>query len=215
MNQVDTMEPGSLPLSQEAMPEWANLIQQQVQSVIQAALPHVIQEVVDQVGIRRPVSLGIDRGSQDVGGYNMIEGGVKESKVASPDRFYGKKGNEVYRWFAQLRLVFRGKPRSYQSETDKITYALSYMTGAAQNWAMPILQALDEGRKHDLLEDYSAFREAVISVYGDIDRRGNAEDRIAKLRQTGAVATYISSFNEYAAQLDWNESNLMARSEQD
>lgn len=106
---------------------------------------------------------------------------------------------------------FRGKPRAYQLDEDKIAYALMYMTGAAQNWAMPILQTLDEGRTHDLLINYNVFREAVIVVYGDMDRRSNVEDRLGKLRQTGSVSSYISLFNEHAAQVDWNESSLMAR----
>lgn len=131
--------------------------------------------------------------------------------MADPEKFSGKKGNEIYRWFAQLRLVFRGKPRTYNSDADKVAYALSYMTGAAQNWAMPLLQALDEEREHELLTNYSAFRESIISVYGDLDWRGNAEDKLGRLRQTGSVAAYRSSFNEYAAQVAWNEASLVAR----
>ena len=83
-----------------------------------------------------------------------------------------------------------------------MAYALSYMTGAAQNWAMPLLQALDEEREHELLVDYNAFRDSVIAVYGDLDRRGNAEDGIGRLRQTNLVATYISAFRKLAAQID-------------
>ena len=75
---------------------------------------------------------------------------------------------------------------------------------------MPILQALDEGRHHDLLISYNAFREAVIGVFEDIGQRGNAEDQLGRLQQTGSVANYISLFNEYVAQVDWNEANLMA-----
>ena len=82
------------------------------------------------------------------------------------------------------------------------------MTGAAQNWAMPLLQALDEEREHELLVDYNAFRDLVIAVYGDLDRRGNVEDRIGRLCQTGLVATYISTFRELVAQIDWNKSSL-------
>ena len=63
----------------------------------------------------------------------------KKSKVAAPEKFSGKKGGEVYKWFVQLRLVFQGKPQTYHSNEDKIAYAHSYMTRAAQNWAMPIL----------------------------------------------------------------------------
>lgn len=47
--------------------------------------------------------------------------------------------------------------------------AHSYMTGAAQNWAMPILQALDERHHHELLLSYDGFKEAVIGVFGDIN----------------------------------------------
>lgn len=85
------------------------------------------------------------------------------------------------------------------------------MAGAAQNWAMPISHSLDEGQPHELLVNYDNFRDAVIAVFGDMDRKGNAEDRLGKLRQTGSMATYISMYNEYAAQVDWNEAKLVAR----
>lgn len=86
------------------------------------------------------------------------------------------------------------------------------MSSAAQNWAMPILQALDEGRPHDLLVGhYNVFCEAVIAVYGDIDCKGTAADWLERIRHTGSVANYISMFNEYAAQVDWNEPSLVAR----
>ena len=135
----------------------------------------------------------------------------RESKVATPEKFSGKKGGEVYKWFVQLRLVFRSKPHSYASNEDKIAYALSYMSGAAQNWAMPLLQALDDGRPHKLLNNYDEFREVLIAVYGDMDRRSNVEDRLGRICQTGSVASYISSFNEHVAQIDWNEASLVAR----
>lgn len=83
--------------------------------------------------------------------YDDLGVAEKESKVNAPKRFAGKRGDEVYRWFLQLRLLFESKPRSYRSDDDKTRCALSYMTGAAQSWAMPILLALVEGRRHDLL----------------------------------------------------------------
>lgn len=198
-------------------PEWAPFIQQQIQLALQAALPHIVQQISGQAAAlpQRASSPSVMRVADQVSTraerYHDENFGGRESKVAKPEKFSGKKGGEVYKWFAQLRLVFRGNPRGYRSEEDKIACALSYMTGAAQSWAMPILQALDEGRPHELLSNYDAFREAVISVYGDMDRRSNAEDRLGKIRQTGSVATYISTFNESAAQVDWNESSLVAR----
>jgi hypothetical protein len=76
---------------------------------------------------------------------------------------------------------------------------------------MLLLQALDEGCPHDLLVNYDGFREAMVAVYGDMDRRSNAEDRLAKIKQTGSIAGYISTFNKHASHVDWNESSLIAR----
>lgn len=208
----EAMDPGNIPTPTGA--DWAAFVQQQVQMVLQAALPQIIQQITDHTADRPQQATATWKPEGACHGlerHSSLEQGNKESKVADPEKFSGKKGNEVYRWFAQLRLVFRGKSRMYSEDEDKVAFALSYMTGAAQNWAMPLLQALDEGREHVLLRDYAAFREAVIGVYGDLDRRGNAEDRLGRLRQTGSVASYISTFNEYAAQVEWNESSLVAR----
>lgn len=51
----------------------------------------------------------------------------------------------------------------------------------------------------------------VILVYGDIDWRSNAKDHLGKIRQTGSMSMYTSTFNKHTAQVDWNESSLMAK----
>jgi hypothetical protein len=212
MDQERLNTEGAPPVPDGVGPDWAMFIQQQIQNVFQAAIPHMVQQISERA--TPPLSTPLHGGETAVSTSNMYGGEYhrgKELKVAKPDKFTGKKGGEVYKWFAQLRLVFRGNPSTYNSDEDKVAYALSYLTGAAQNWAMPILQALDEGRPHDLLHNYEAFRGAIVVVYGEIDRRGNTEDRLANIRQTGAVATYISTFNEHAAQVEWNEPSLMAR----
>ena len=75
----------------------------------------------------------VDPGYERAKSFESMGVANKESKVAPPEKFLGKKGGEVYRWFAQLRLVFRGKPQSYRLDEDKVAFALSYMIGAAQN----------------------------------------------------------------------------------
>ena len=210
------MEQGRLnmegPLAVPEGMDWAMFIEQRIQNVLQAALPHMVQQMSEQASIPPPRSAppqGDDSMAPRPNTYQNEER-HKESKVAKPEKFAGKKGGEVYKWFAQLRLVFRGN-RSYTTGEDKVAYALSYLTGATQNWAMPILKALDEGQPHPLLQDYDAFREALLGVYGEVDRRGNAADRLTNIRQTGAVATYISTFNEHATQVNWCEQSLIDR----
>lgn len=217
MDREGSGEGAGQPLPEGMESEWATFIQQQVQVVFQTAIPHIVQQIAERAGAQLneaspSAARRINAPAQTRTGAHDGEGFEnRDSKVAAPEKFAGKKGGEVYKWFAQLRLVFRGKPRAYCHDEDKIAYALSYMTGAAQNWAMPILRALDEGRSHALLSDYNVFREAVIAVYGELDRKSTAEDRLGRIRQTGSIATYISMFNEHAAQVDWNESSLVAR----
>lgn len=114
-------------------------------------------------------------------GYNGGSLEDQDSKVATPNKFAKKKGGEVYKWFAQLRLVFQGKRQAYHYDEDKIAYSLSYINGAVQKWAMPILQALDEGRPHELLVNYNTFREVVIAVYRDIDPKSTADDALGRV----------------------------------
>lgn len=189
---------GGFPGMEGLGSELAEFIQQQVQSVLQTAIPHIVQQISERAMVPPVIASLLDTGRTAEMGHRRLAGGEnygydhRESKVATPEKFSGKKGGEVYKWFVQLRLVFRSKPHSYAADEDKIAYALSYMTGTAQNWAMPLLQALDDGRPHKLLNNYHEFREAVIAVYGDIDRRSNAEDRLGRICQTGSVASYIS-----------------------
>ena len=63
---------------------------------------------------------------------------------------------------------------------------------------MPLLQALDEECHYKILINYDRFREAMVAIYGDMDRQNNAEDRLAIIKQTGSVASYISMFDEHA-----------------
>lgn len=212
---MDKERPAAEAMPEGMGPELAAFIQRQIESVFQTAIPLIVQQLSSQTTLPPPPSFPspIRQSTGPAGAvrYEDEDGRGRESRVAKPEKFASKKGGEVYKWFAQLRLVFHGNPRAYRCDEDKIAFALSYMARAVQNWAMPILQALDEGRPHGLLTNYDVFREAVIAVYGDMDRRSNAEDRLGKIKQTGSAANYISMFNEHAAQVDWNKPSLVAR----
>ena len=91
--------------------DWAIFIQQHIQNVFQAAIPHMVQQISKPAPPR--LSTSMQGGHSMVSRPNMYQGEDhcgKELKVAKPDMFTGKKGGEAYKWFAQLRLVFRGNP---------------------------------------------------------------------------------------------------------
>ena len=84
--------------------------------MLQTAILHIVEQITKQV-VAKPrlgsppnLHLEVDWVGHGVGNHNMFEDERKESKVAKPEKSSGKRGNKVYCWFAQLRLVFRGKP---------------------------------------------------------------------------------------------------------
>ena len=94
------LDSGNIPIPEGTGAEWAAFVQQQMQTVLQTALPHFIQQFADQA---RP-SLGSPTPPQGAGGthqhlgrHELAEADYWESKVVEPERFTGKKGNEVYR----------------------------------------------------------------------------------------------------------------------
>ena len=127
-------QPGRLPVPGEMGSKWAALIQQQV---LQTAIPHIVQQIIEQVVARPRLGslsnshLGVDQVDCGMGSHGVLEDAIKESKVEQPEMFLGKRSNKVYRWFAQLWLVFCGKSQSYHSNADKVAFSLLYMAGVA------------------------------------------------------------------------------------
>lgn len=100
------------PAMGEVGPVWAAYIQQQIQAAFKAAIPHMVQQISERVVVSPSVepsmpntrALGRAPGKSDE--YDSTSLDDRDSKVAAPDKFSGKRGGEVYKWFAQLRLVF-------------------------------------------------------------------------------------------------------------
>ena len=135
----------------------AEFIQQQIQIVFQPVLLHMVQQLSERVVAAPPQTLSLATfeatRQNEHWFYRHDSAEDKESKVTESKKISGKRNQEIYWWFTQLCLVFRGKPRTHVIEEDRVVYVLSYLTRASESWAMPLLQALDEGHQHELLYD--------------------------------------------------------------
>ena len=103
---------GNPPMPREIGSKWTTFIQHQIQTMFQAAIPHIVQQIVDQMNvIAQHGSPSISKGAGSSapygsGGPRDSELEAKELKVVEPKKFAGKKSNEVCWWFAQLCLVY-------------------------------------------------------------------------------------------------------------
>ena len=81
----------------------------------------------------------------------------KKDNIRDPDPLDGSDPNKLRAFFAQLELVFKARPRTFDSDERKVTYALSYLKGTALQWFEPYLL---EGYSEEpllFLYSYEAF----------------------------------------------------------
>ena len=76
--------------------------------------------------------------------------------VKEPDQFDGSDQRKLRKFLLQLKLNFRAKKKSFWSDSDKVTYALSFLKGTALDYFEPYLtDNLDQ--EPAWLNDYDEF----------------------------------------------------------
>jgi hypothetical protein len=127
---------------------------------------------------------------------------ARAPKVADPEHYSGDR-ERFSDFVSQLHLVFNSDPSRYANSNSKLTYAASYLRGAAKRWFTPHLNATTGVCSFATFEEFLA---ALKSAFDDPDAMVTAERRLRALRQgNDSAATYYSKFTSYAALLPWNE----------
>ncbi|KAG8980663.1 hypothetical protein FRB93_009070 [Tulasnella sp. JGI-2019a] len=131
----------------------------------------------------------------------------KGPKVASPERYDGKKrGEKVYEFTSQCNLFLALSAQAFASDDAAIVWAIGYLSDDAFKWATPIMQHV--GMPQATVDTWTKFKAAFIAAFGDPDRVGKAERAIRTLVQTASAAQYTSEFNRHASMLTWNDDAL-------
>jgi hypothetical protein len=125
---------------------------------------------------------------------------AREPKLRLPEPFDGTRGK--YRSFInQCRLVWTVNTDRYTTDQSKCALVLSLLTGAAAQWAAPIMEDLDQ------LQDLSRFLGLLTSSFDDPDRARTASVSIRNLKEgRRPCSVYTSEFRRLATDLDWNPS---------
>ena len=76
------------------------------------------------------------------------------TKVCEPDVFDGSDTCKLQPFLVQCTLNFRNRPDAFASDSDKVTFALSYLKGTVLDWFRP---SLTSGESPPWLDDYSDF----------------------------------------------------------
>ena len=100
--------------------------------------------------------------------------------VKEPDQFDGSNQQKLQGFLLQLKLNFRAKKKSFRSNSDKVTYAVSFLKGTALDYFEPCLtDNPDQGPAW--LNDYDEFVEELMINFGLYEQVANAEVELKQL----------------------------------
>ena len=95
-------------------------------------------------------------------------------KAKEPNQFNGSDQGKLHGFLLQLKLNFQAKKKSFWSNSDKVTYALSFLKGTALNYFKPYLTD-DLDQEPTWLNDYDEFVEELMINFGLCDQVANAK----------------------------------------
>lgn len=133
-----------------------------------------------------------------------IDSGTK-TKVWDPNVFDGTKPRQLQSFLVSLALVFADRPAHFTPER-KVSYALSYLDGAAKEWFEPDIIDPDPLNPPAWQTSFEQLVRELTENFGVYDMAGEAEDRLGSIRMSGdeTARDYIVCFNSVAASANWD-----------
>ena len=134
-------------------------------------------------------------------------------KVKEPDTFDGSDPHKLYPFIVQCGLYFSTNPDLYaNSETDRVTFALSYLRGTAAQWFEPQLLNLSQVRPR-WLDRWPLFEAELSDNFGPVDPVADAEAELNNLvmHDHHKLMKYNVAFNRLAARVQWGDAALVHR----
>ena len=129
------------------------------------------------------------------------------TKVHEPDVFDGSDTCKLQPFLVQCTLNFCNRPDAFTSDSDKVTFALSYLKGTTLDWFKP---SLTSGKSPPWLDDYSDFVGELKNNFGPHDPEGEAKANLKnlKMRDNQSIMKYLVDFNCLATCVQWGDATL-------
>jgi hypothetical protein len=112
----------------------------------------------------------------------------------------------------QLQLNFRARPTAFRLDTDRVTYALSFLQGTALDFFEPAILELPHNPP-SWVDDYDDFISELKTNFGPQDPEGEAEVDIEalRMRDNQKIVKYVIEFNRLRSQLSGYGNAALAR----
>jgi Retrotransposon gag protein len=131
-------------------------------------------------------------------------------KLHEPEPFTGKDSKKLKAFIFQCQLYFCNL--DINSDSKKVTFALSYLQDVAQEWFEPgIFGLTDEPPKWS--NNWKTFLDELHTNFGPYNETGDAEHELTNLRMRDNqhVSNYLVRFSRLALHCSWREPALRYR----
>ena len=125
------------------------------------------------------------------------------TKACIPNTFSGTESDKLNNFLFQCRLYFRANPAQFDMDIAKINFAMTYLTGVAQDWFEVGLNQEDQGILQGWLSDWNLFVDELRRHFGLSDPVGEVANMLDNLcmKPGNKISTYNVDFMCYASQL--------------
>jgi Retrotransposon gag protein len=131
-------------------------------------------------------------------------------KLCEPEPFTRKDPKKLKAFIFQCQLYFRNL--DFNSDSKKITFALSYLWDVAQEWFEPGISRLTN-EPPEWSNNWKTFLDELCTNFGPYNKTGDAEHKLTNLRMRDnqRVSDYLVRFSGLALHCSWGELALTYR----
>ncbi|MBW0477745.1 hypothetical protein O181_017460 [Austropuccinia psidii MF-1] len=117
----------------------------------------------------------------------------KTSSMKAPDAFNGTKANKLKGFMQSCQLIFHNDPENFFSDSNKVLYSSSFLTGRAGKWIEPYLSNIYNEDPSYLLNEWQLFETQLFTLLGDPNEVRKSEQELNNLliKESGHVYLYI------------------------
>jgi Retrotransposon gag protein len=131
-------------------------------------------------------------------------------KLREPEPFTGKDLKKLKTFIFQCQLYFCNL--DFDSDSKKVTFALSYLWDVAQEWFEPSISRLTD-EPPECSNNWETFLDELHTNFGPYDEAGDAEHELTNLhmRDNQHVSDYLVRFSGLTLHCSWGEPALRYR----
>jgi hypothetical protein len=121
---------------------------------------------------------------------------VEKIKIKFPDRFDGTR-SKARAFINKLENCF-DQSSAYATDKSRIFMFNNLLQGAAEDWNNP---HLERPELYHFLNSWTSLKNHFLETFSVVDRQSSASKEIQTLKQTTSAVTYVTKFQQLAADL--------------